>query len=224
MDRAAPSEPGRLRALVFDFDGVILESADIKTDAFVELFSHLAPSMVAQVREHHLANLGISRFVKFDWIYQNLIQTPLAETEKLELGERFSSIALRKVLACPFVPGAEEALAALSPRLPLFVASGTPQDELDRIVDARELRGHFREVWGSPREKANILHDIAARHDLGMHEILFVGDGASDERAAQVAGTQFLARTTPPLADHWARSSARKVEDLRTLAGLVEAW
>ena len=224
MDRAAPSEPARLRALVFDFDGVILESADIKTDAFVELFSHLAPTLVAQVREHHLANLGISRFVKFDWIYQNVIGKPLPEPEKLELGERFSAIALRKVLACPFVPGAEEALAALSPRLPLFVASGTPQDELDRIVDARGLRGHFREVWGSPREKANILHDIASRHDLALDEILFVGDGASDEKAAKQAGTRFLARTTPPLADHWARSDARKVEDLRTLAALVEAW
>ncbi|HTE53101.1 MAG TPA: HAD family hydrolase [Kofleriaceae bacterium] len=224
MDRAESSDRPRLGAVVFDFDGVILESADIKTDAFVELFSHLPPSLVAQVREHHLANLGISRFVKFDWIYQNVIQQPLAETERLELGDRFSSIALRKVLACPFVPGAEAALAALAPRYPLFVASGTPQDELDRVVDARELRAHFREVWGSPREKANILADIASRHDLAMDQILFVGDGASDERAARAAGTHFLARTTPPLADHWARSGARQVEDLVSLVSLVDAW
>jgi len=225
MDRTGTSEGrSRVRAVVFDFDGVILESADIKTDAFCELFSHLEPSLVARVREHHLANLGISRFVKFDWIYQNVIKQPLDEPQKLELGDRFSSIALRKVLACPFVPGAEAALAALDGRYPMFVASGTPQGELDRVVDARELRGHFLEVWGSPREKPNILADIAGRHGYRPDEMLFIGDGASDERAAGTAGTLFLARSTAALAGHWSRSGARCVDDLTGLADLVDSW
>jgi phosphoglycolate phosphatase-like HAD superfamily hydrolase len=229
MDRVGTSDARsaprvRLRAVVFDFDGVILESAEIKTDAFCELFAHLGPTQVAQVREHHLANLGISRFVKFDWIYQNVLEQPLAEIERLELGDRFSAIALRKVLECPFVPGAEEALAALAGRVPMFVASGTPQGELDRVVDARELRGFFAEVWGSPREKANILADIASRHGLGLREILFVGDGTSDARAAAEAGTHFLARSTPPMAEHWSRSGERCVDDLTRLAELVDAW
>jgi phosphoglycolate phosphatase-like HAD superfamily hydrolase len=226
MVRTDTSEPRaeRLRAIVFDFDGVILESADIKTEAFCELFTHLGPSMVAQVREHHLANLGISRFVKFDWIYQNLIGKPLAEPERLELGDRFSSIALRKVLECPFVPGAETALAGLAGRYPMFVASGTPQDELDRVVDARELRRYFLEVWGSPREKASILSDIATRHGLRPSEILFIGDGTTDERAAEATGVHFLARVTPAMVEHWSRSGARCVDDLSTLARLVEAW
>jgi phosphoglycolate phosphatase-like HAD superfamily hydrolase len=226
MDRADTSEDARprLRAVIFDFDGVILESADIKTEAFCELFSHLSPSLVAQVREHHLANLGISRFVKFDWIYQNILQQPLAETERLELGDRFSSIALRKVLECPFVPGAESALDELFERYPMFVASGTPQQELDRVVDARELRRYFAEVWGSPREKVNILTDIATRHGFAPGEMLFIGDGTSDQRAAAEVGTQFLARSTAPLADHWSRSGERCVDDLRRLAELVDAW
>lgn len=225
MGRADTSDTApRLRAVVFDFDGVILESAEIKTEAFCELFAHLGPTQVAQVREHHLANLGISRFVKFDWIYQNIVQQPLAEPDKLELGERFSAIALRKVLDCPFVPGAEAALAALAGRYPLFVASGTPQGELDRVVDARELRAYFLEVWGSPREKANILADIAARNGFDVREILFVGDGTSDARAAAAAGTHFLARSTAPMADHWSRSGERCVDDLFGLAELVEAW
>jgi phosphoglycolate phosphatase-like HAD superfamily hydrolase len=226
MDRADTSEAGdrRLRAVVFDFDGVILESADIKTEAFCELFSHLGPTMVAQVREHHLANLGISRFVKFDWIYANVVRQPLPETERLELGDRFSSIALRKVLECPFVPGADAALSALAGRYPLFVASGTPQDELDRVVHARGLGRHFVEVWGSPREKANVLADIAARHGLRADQMLFIGDGATDARAAAAAGAHFLARVTPPLADYWSRSGARQVDDLTGLAELVDAW
>jgi phosphoglycolate phosphatase-like HAD superfamily hydrolase len=226
MDRAAMSEARvrPLHAVVFDFDGVILESADIKTEAFCELFARHPPALIAQVREHHMANLGISRFVKFDWIYQNLLGRPLQDAERRDLGDRFSAIALRRVLACPFVPGAVDALAALSGRYPLFVASGTPQEELDQVVNARGLRSHFAEVWGSPREKPEILADIAARRGLRADQILLIGDGTSDQRAAAAAGTQFLARATHSLADHWERSGARRVNDLVGLADLVEAW
>jgi len=220
----AEDRAGRLRAIVFDFDGVILESTDIKTDAFCALFSDLDPALQSRVREHHLANLGISRFVKFEWIYQNLLGRPLHEAERLQLGERFTAIALRKVLDCPFVPGAEAALRALSPRYPLFVASGTPQAELDQIVLARGLGGYFAEVWGSPSEKHDILADIGARYRLDRRQILFIGDGSSDERAARAAGVEFLARVAPTAQEAWSRSGARRAADLTSLVDLVATW
>jgi len=213
-----------LAAVVFDFDGVIVESADVKTDAFVELFSEHGPDVAAAVKAHHLANMGISRFVKFAWIYANLLKRPLSEADSAALGEKFSALALDKVLAAPFVPGAEAALAALAPRLPLFVASGTPQGELDMIVDRRGLRGAFREVHGTPREKPVILADVMARHGLDASQVLFVGDGLSDYKAATATGVEFLARDTPALHDQWAALGVKRRPDLTELAALVEAW
>lgn len=214
----------RFRAIVFDFDGVVLESADVKTDAFVELFAEHGEHVQARVREHHLANLGISRFKKFAWIHEHVLQTPLSDEQSRALGERFSALALTKVLAAPFVHGAHEALAALARRYPLFVASGTPQDELDLIVDRRGLRALFREVHGTPREKPAILGDIAARLGLTAREILFIGDGTTDHAAARTTGVEFLARDTPALHDHWVTTGVRRRPDLRDLADLVEAW
>ena len=66
----------RLAAVVFDFDGVILESADVKTRAFVELYAAHGAEVVDRVREHHLANLGISRFKKFAWIAEHVLGLP----------------------------------------------------------------------------------------------------------------------------------------------------
>lgn len=213
-----------LRAVVFDFDGVILESADLKTEAFVELFGHLEDDLVEAVRAHHLANLGISRFVKFAWIYQNLLKRELSDEESRALGERFSAIALDKILACPFVPGAREALDALAVRYPLFVASGTPHDELAMVVERRGLAGLFREVWGSPTEKPVILKDLMARHGWAPAEVLFIGDGVSDHKAARATSVEFLARDTPVLHDEWTRLGVRRVPDLRTLPEVVAAW
>ncbi|TMQ26962.1 MAG: HAD family hydrolase, partial [Deltaproteobacteria bacterium] len=163
----------RVRAVVFDFDGVILESADVKTEAFVELYAEHGAAVVERVRAHHLANLGISRFKKFAWIAEHVLGRPLGDADSAALGERFAALALEKVLAAPFVPGAEAALAVLARAgLPRFVASGTPQDELALIVDRRGLRPVFHEVHGTPREKPEILRDVMARHELAPDQVL----------------------------------------------------
>jgi phosphoglycolate phosphatase-like HAD superfamily hydrolase len=219
---AAPA--GRLRAIVFDFDGVILESADIKTEAFLELYREYGEEFVEQVRAHHLANTGISRFKKFAWIAENLLKQPLSEADSVALGERLSSLALAKVLAAPMVPGAQTALEQLVQRMPLFVASGTPQGELDLIVERRGLKRFFREVWGTPAEKPAIVRDLLARYGLTPDQVLFIGDGLSDHSAAMATGLHFLARSTPPLREDWVRLQVRRADDLSTLVGEVERW
>ena len=214
-----------LSAVVFDFDGVILESADVKTDAFVELYADHGADVVGKVRAHHLANLGISRFKKFAWIAENVFGRPLGDDESAALGRRFSDLAFAKVLAVPFVPGAEAALAALAHRgLPMFVASGTPQDELQLIVARRGLADTFREVHGAPREKPEILRDLLARHGLAPHQVLFVGDGMSDYKAARAVETPFLARDTPALHADWVALGVRREPDLRRLPEVVATW
>jgi phosphoglycolate phosphatase-like HAD superfamily hydrolase len=214
----------KLKALVFDFDGVILESANVKTEAFCDLYAEHGPDVVARVREYHLANLGISRFIKFEWISQNVFQTPLSPAMKSTLGEKFSSLALSRVLVSPFVPGAKEALDALAGRYEMFVASGTPQEELDMIVDRRGLRALFQEVHGTPRDKPTILNDLMARKGLTADEILFIGDGLSDHDAAVATSVGFLARDTPEFHDKWVRLGVRREPDLARLPSLVAAW
>ena len=218
------SSKAKLRAIVFDFDGVILESGDVKTDAFIELFAEHGPEVQARVREHHLENLGVSRFKKFSWIYENVLRAPLSDDDSKALGDRFSSLALDKVMTSPFVPGAREALVALASRYPMFVASGTPQGELDMIVARRELASLFREVHGTPAEKPEIITGIMQRHSLSPSEVLFIGDGTSDHKAAVVTGVEFLARDTPPMADHWKGLGVMLRPDLTDLVAVVEGW
>lgn len=214
-----------ISGIVFDFDGVILESADVKTAAFIELYAEHGAEVVGRVREHHLANLGVSRFKKFAWIAENVLGRPLTDEESTALGNRFTDLALAKVLAAPFVPGAEAAIAELSARgLPMFVASGTPHDELHLIVTHRGLVGSFHEVHGAPREKPEILCDVLARHGLAADHVLFVGDGMTDYKAACAAGTAFLARDTPALHDQWLALGVRLEPDLVRLPEVIAAW
>ena len=179
--------------LVFDFDGVILESADIKTRAFRELFA-AHPERVEEIVSYHEANAGISRFKKFRHIYGHMLGKPLGPEEERALGERFAALVVEEVIRCPFVPGALEFLRTHSGTRPLFLASGTPDGELQRLVAARNLSQYFREVFGSPMEKCTILERILATTGKSRTSLLFIGDGRSDYEAAKAAGVGFIGR------------------------------
>jgi phosphoglycolate phosphatase-like HAD superfamily hydrolase len=209
-----------VKAIIFDFDGVILESGNIKTEAFLELFSAY-PQHRAAILNYHLANLGLSRFDKFDWIYRELLGQPLGEVERTQLGDSFSAIVLDKVLNCPFVPGALETLQALCGRIPMFIASGTPQAELDLIVERRGLAQYFDRVWGSPSKKGQIIEQVLERQNLPSEQVLFIGDGSSDYEAATQSGLLFIARDTIELHKKWMVLSAPVVENLKDFGQLI---
>lgn len=199
--------------LVFDFDGVILESADIKTRAFRELFAPY-PEQLETIVAYHEANAGISRFRKFRHIHEHILGRSLGAEEERALGERFSDLVVAEVIRCPFVPGALELLNAYGKECVMFVASGTPDGELHRLVKARNLSAFFRGVYGSPKGKADIIAEILAGTAKPRTALVFVGDGRSDYEAAKAVGVAFVGRGRPGRSHPFEGLGVPVVEDL----------
>ena len=211
---------GRPKAVIFDFDGVILESADIKTEAFLDLFADY-PEHRQSILRYHLDNVGISRYRKFEWIYSQLLGIPLDDDQSKHLGRAFSDIALGKILTCSYVPGALECLQSLSERTRLFVASGTPQDELDLIVERRGLRRFFTGVFGTPRTKVEIIEALLSSFGITADQAVFIGDGLSDYQAASATGVPFIARESPSGTVEWSIFGVPVVSDLHQVLPLI---
>lgn len=182
------------RALIFDFDGVIVESENIKTRAFMMLYRPHGTVVVEAAVAHHQANGGISRRKKIRFCHKTLLGIDLDEEALDALAGRFSALIEDEVVGCPWVPGAQAVLEAELGRRPMFVVSGTPQDELDRIIERRGLGRFFVEVHGSPPEKPPVIRDILARHRLAPDDVLFVGDSLADWRAAHETSVHFIGR------------------------------
>ena len=182
-----------IKAIIFDFDGVIIESANIKTEAFAEIFSDF-PQKLKEIIDYHLVNAGISRYAKFRYIYEHILGQSLSKEKELELGRRFSQIVLQKVLSAPFVSGAKEFLDMNKHRFQFFIASGTPEEELMDIIYARRLQEHFREIHGSPKQKSDIINEIINHYHFTREEVVYVGDAESDRIAAEQAKIFFIER------------------------------
>ncbi len=182
-----------LDAVLFDFDGVLIESVDIKTAVFHELFADF-PEHAQAITALHEAHGGISRYVKFDMIYRDLLRLPLAAEGRAELGRRFEEKVVDQTIACPMVAGAREVLDAFSHRLPMAVVSGTPDAELKHIIERRDLARYFVEVSGSPRTKSAIIDDMVERTGWRRDRVMMVGDAMTDFDAAHAAGLSFIGR------------------------------
>lgn len=210
-------------AVVFDCDGVLIESVDIKTAAFVELFSEY-PQHAEAIADHHLTHLGISRFEKFRWIYRELLQLELGDDQLKALGQRFADHVAAGTLTCPEVPGTTATLATLHGwAVPLFVASGTPQDELDQVISARGWTTLFAGVHGSPTTKPDMLTSIAKTVGTTPSQLVFVGDGWSDYQAARETGARFVLRDTVAQADRFRQYAGARVRDLADFAAKLPA-
>ena len=180
-------------AVFFDFDGVILDSVDVKTKAFVKMFRGYGPEVEKKVVEYHLNNGGVSRFDKFRYYYKKILNKPVNEEIIKSLSEQFSNLVVDGVLASPFMPGAKESLESLKEKgIPCYIVSATPHEEINLILEKKELKGYFKEVHGSPRKKWEICQEIITKENYNPQNCLFIGDAMSDYEAAQINGICFL--------------------------------
>jgi beta-phosphoglucomutase len=208
-----PARPPQ--AIIFDFDGVIVESLEVKTEAFRRLFDD-QPDHVEAVVRLHLENQGMSRYEKFTTIYRDFLRRPLTDDEMGRLDRELSALVYDRVVACDFVRGAPEFLARMSRDLHCYVVSATPQQELERIVQARGLAPLFTGVFGSPRGKPEIIAGILEQ-GLPAAAALCVGDALSDYRAAQANKVAFVGRVPAGEADPFAGLGVPTVQDLAEL-------
>ena len=180
--------------VVFDCDGVILESVDAKTEAFYRVALQWGPSVAQKFKEYHLGHLGISRFIKFEWLFKEVLHEDLTPAMSEDLGRQFAEICLEEVAASPLVPGCQDCLDYLHGKTALCIASGMPDEELKAIVKARKLEKYFKTTLGSPPGKTELLRSIVLKEGVAPAQALMVGDSNTDLKAAQEVGCAFFGR------------------------------
>lgn len=212
---------GMIKTIIFDFDGVLVESFDIKTIAFARLFEVEGDNVVRRVVEYHRAHGGVSRYEKFRYYYRELLKRELTEERFQELCSRFSELVLQEVVKSPYVLGAKEFLDTHASRIPCFVTSATPEQELLAIIRQRGMEHYFRGIYGAPKSKSDAVEEILVQENIEPLEALYVGDAFADYDAAVKNQIHFVARCDPNnrVLD---TVECRKIPDLTVLYDVVE--
>ena len=182
------------QAILFDFDGVLAESTNIKTEAFAYLFEKFGEEIVKKVVDHHIKNGGISRYKKIKYYYEQYLNRKITDEEINELAKIFSNFVVEKVIDSEWVSGVKDFLNKSYGNIDLYVVSGTPQKELEIINEKRKMLNFFNGVYGTPETKPDIINRLIMEHSYDPQKVLYIGDSLSDYKDAKEAGVKFLGR------------------------------
>lgn len=184
-------DSSKIRGVIFDFDGVILDSMDVKSQAFVKLFSDYPRWAIESIVGYHAENGGMSRRKKIEYFYANIMnQKAPCELDALE--EKFGHHVLEILQDSKFViKDCVDFIKKIHSDLPLFVASAAPENEVIELLKFHDLFHYFRAVGGSPRRKSEIISTFLDRFKLNAQDCVLIGDSMNDLKAAEDTGTQF---------------------------------
>ena len=181
-----------IKGIIYDFDGVICDSVDVKTEAFSTLYEPYGKDIQDYVVQYHLQHGGISRFEKIRYYHQHLLGIELKPEEVTALADRFADMVKTKVINSSYIPGAYEFLKENSAYFNQFICTGTPETEILEIVKVRGIMSFFDEIYGAPKKKTQIIKDILALTQLEPSQMLYFGDALTDYYAAMEFNMPFI--------------------------------
>jgi phosphoglycolate phosphatase-like HAD superfamily hydrolase len=181
--------------LFFDFDGVIKESVSVKADAFEQLFLPHSIEVAQQVREHHEANSGMSRYEKLP-IYLALAGLKVTAKHVAAYSQRFSDLVKQQVIDSDWIDGVESFLHTNPFDQTFFIVTATPQSEIEEIIDAIGLTDRFSSIVGSPTKKDKAIHDLIKQYNIDASTSIMIGDAMADYHAAVKNDVAFVLRIT----------------------------
>jgi phosphoglycolate phosphatase-like HAD superfamily hydrolase len=180
------------KAMIFDFDGVLADSVDVKAEGFSKIFEAFGSDVQEQVIQYHLLNPGLDRFRKIRAIYSEVLNRRITTCELENLAECFSKCIVQKVIDATPVGGSIEFLERWHRRALLFVVSATPDTEILKIVEARGLSKYFKEVLGSEKNKSENVKFLMENYRFCSNECVYFGDSIKDYEAANSNGVYFI--------------------------------
>lgn len=189
----------KYKTIVFDCDGVVLDSNIVKTEAYFRTAKNLgATDKEAQALvDYHVRLGGISRYHKFDYYLSEILKKPVTDGAIQELLDEFGRELEVGLMECKIAEGLT-ALREMTPDSNWVILSGGDQEELQTLFANRTLSNGVSldqlfdgGIFGSPDNKDEVLVREKANGNVKLPG-LFLGDSKYDYEAADRSGLDFI--------------------------------
>lgn len=181
-----------IKAIAFDFDGVIVDSNTIKRKTFYKIFENRtgADMVLTKIFQENPSLVRfevVRRVLEHDGVHGEAL-----EREAEEYVLRYNSEVQRGIMSMGLSEGALDTLKKLSKTFLLFINTATPQEAIEETVSNLGITDYFKKIYGATNSKAENLTEILKSESLAPHEVVVVGDGENDVEAAQTVNTKFI--------------------------------
>ena len=193
MQKLSMTKFSGIKNILWDFDGVLMDSMAVRDEGFRAVLQEFPPDQVNQLLSYHRRNGGLSRYVKFRYFFETIRQEKASESTLSNLASAFSAI-MRERLTNPdlLITDSINFVKANHQHFRMHIVSGSDQEELVYLCQRLQLSTYFNSIHGSPTPKRELIATLLKAHRFTREETVLIGDSVNDLEAAEANHIQFL--------------------------------
>lgn len=183
----------KYKILLWDFDGVIMDSNPVRTYGFEEILKDYPEKQVDELIAFHKQNGGLPRYDKFRYFFENIRGEHVSDAEIARLSAQFSEIMLDRLMdKSLLIPDSVDFIKANYRKFTMHIVSDSDQAELRKVCDYQGLTQYFVSIVGSPILKPQLVKQLMLDYSYQKAESAFIGDSINDHDAAITNGIDFF--------------------------------
>ena len=191
-----------IKNIIFDFDGVIIDSMDVRADGVSEVFANYDKELVDKFIDYYGYNAGLSKFLKIKYFYNKILNKDISD-EKIEVySNKLSKIMKEKLISkevliddsCEFIKNNYE-------KFNFHIASGSEENELRFLCNKLGIDQYFKSIKGAPLHKNDLVNNIIEENSYKREETIIIGDSINDFEAAEINDIGFFGYNNLQLQD-----------------------
>ncbi len=167
------------KTLIFDFDGVLINSNKIKSNCFRDVSKKYGKDFADKLVLYHQQNGGISRHIKFKYFFDEILKISNYDLKYQDILKQYSNCVVNKIIKAEKFEQYNSILNLLNHKN-LHIVSGSDQDELIEITKLIDIRKYFNNnIYGSPKNKDKIFKENIINKKI-LFPALYFGDSKYD--------------------------------------------
>jgi phosphoglycolate phosphatase-like HAD superfamily hydrolase len=184
--------------ILWDFDGVLMDSMPVRDKGFELVLASYPKAQVDELMQYHRQNGGLSRYVKFRYFFEKILNKPITEEEVQVLAKAFSDIMLQSLLnPALLIQEAWNFVKQKHLKIDMHIVSGSDGKELNIICRHLNLSDYFKSIQGSPVAKRDLVKSILEKYHY--KNPVLIGDSINDLDAAKANNIVFYGYNNPSL-------------------------
>lgn len=176
---------GTFQIILWDFDGVIIDSVPIRDAGYWHVLKNYPGKQVKQLIEFQQKNGGLSRYVKFRYFYEEILGKEISDDKVNDFAREYSDFMVKN-LTNPdlLIRDTMGFIQSNYKNFSMHIVSGSDQNELRYLCNYLNIDHFFKSIHGSPTPKITWVEKILKHNNYYTNQVVLIGDSNNDYEAA----------------------------------------
>ena len=171
--------------IFWDFDGVILNSNEVRTEGFKYIFDSYSKKHIDMLINYHTINGGLSRYEKIEYFSQKILDKKLNEQEKKQYAELYGNYCRERL--CDknlLIKNSINFISENHKNFDFHLVSASDEKELIYLCSNLNIKKYFKSISGSPVNKIENIKRLLKSNNYIESKCCLIGDSINDKVAA----------------------------------------